>query len=242
MYLINCLLLILVSGLILTNMIVYIKLVIFDEQSYLKIYLKWIPALLLVLQSFYFACLNKIKRDYEQFRISVLSVLGFTTCMIGDIFLIFDQQEMLAIGMLFFIIAYFCFGRKIKKSYLVYDSCKSIITYIGISIIFCFEFTVLPFLLYYSDYNDSYHKWYFIVYIFIYTMIMMISLMINCIYFIQFPGLQEISSLVGVLMFVISDWIIIYRSLMDDNKWLDMLTMIYYWIGITFISYRCIKS
>lgn len=220
--------------------IVYSVFVIYFRYEFLIPILKWIPAFTLAVQNAFAIWYYEKNSRITKSRISILTGMGMIFCMAGDVFLISSKTVSLIGGMMSFMIAYCFFNRRIRKLELEENS-KPVIILIGITIIFATEIFAMIFIIDSARKSKDFNSVFFIGYIILYTAVMNVSLSTNWIYLnIKSCKDTHFLSCLGVAMFVISDYTIIYRYLVEDNFVLNILSMLYYWTGLLCINMRTV--
>jgi uncharacterized membrane protein YhhN len=218
--------------------IVYSVFVIYYDYSFLIPFLKWIPAFTLALQCAYIAWYYEKNNRITKSRICILTGIGMIFCMMGDVFLISPKVVSLIGGMASFMIGYCFFNRRIKK-FEFQRNLSSVIILFGISIILATEIFAINFIIIAAKNSKDFNSVFFICYIILYTIIMNICLSTNWIYLNKKSyNYNRFLSYIGIAMFVISDYIIIYRYLVEDNIGFSILSMLYYWSGLLCINAR----
>ncbi|XWV26380.1 lysoplasmalogenase [Tupanvirus soda lake] len=238
------LILILTTILVVITSVVYIKFVIYDYMVNIKYFVKWIPVLLLIIQTLFFLCyFNIFKRDTNQLNYCFYLIFAYVLCMIGDISLMFDEMVIYMIGMLMFMIAYFLFGLgriyNIKK-YIYRTSKVKII--LGAIFILIAQICYVPYVIYLASSNQKFDSIEIKIAICIYSCFINFSVLCNYIYLITFGTYRAWFSFVGVLIFGISDCVLILHDIKYEYKWIETLAISLYWIGLTIVSWATYKN
>ena len=164
--------------------------------------------------------------------------LGFLFCIFGDILLIMDNQILFLVSMIFFLFAYICFScmrTGIIKTY-YYHRLHFFGTVIGLVIIFI----VLSFFLAYIVRNFPKVNIYdisMIVAICIYSLIVAISISSNYIALLVNKSWSTLFSFIGVLLFGLSDSLVILNYIKYHSTLLESCAMILYWMSLTILSW-----
>ena len=228
---------ILVSTLIVINTVIYCKYVLVDEDN-IKLFIKWIPALLLWIQSFNSAIIYQKQNDRKSVIYASLFGLGYVFCGIGDIILIFPGWSMYISAMILFMIAYLWFGSaQISDIRSFPNPNKSIGKFIILTIFWLVSLFGLIYLILQIAQNQEYDNIAFIIGVSIYFFAMMYAGILSCIKFLLYQTLVSALSFIGIILFIISDFIMVLHDVRYNLVELEIAVMVLYWMGLTILSW-----
>lgn len=226
---------------ILVNSILYSKLILFDGKNKLQIYLKWINPFILFLQCLYFYFINRSLQVKLMTKTTGLYAISLIFCMFGDIFIIYQNTVCLIIAMTFFGISYIILS--IDKFDIIETqtgTVKNFFAFMGLIIIYLGNIAPLSFVCFFSISNGKITNIFVVLYTCFYIIIMTNTLGNNFIYAINNFNIRWILSFIGILLFVLSDWMIIFGIYIESNTVVESLPILIYWLGISCISWSCI--
>jgi len=207
-----------------------------DGHTILIYYLKWVPTVILAVQSVCFYTWHKqVNYPYDKFCLFL--ALGFIFCAGGDICLIFPGSIMYICGMIMFMAAYFVFGLarmiKINKQAIKHYTGQIML---GIFLICSTHITFVPVIivLAFVDRNINVEM---IVAICVYSMFINFAITCNYIYLTTKRNFSSLASFLGVLIFAISDCVLIVHDIEYNNKYLETTALTLYWLGMMIIGW-----
>lgn len=218
---------------------IYVNYVLLDNITDFEIYIKWIPAFLFAMQSGLYILNHQIKRNKLQANFCLFLFFGFIMCMIGDLFLIFKMEVMYIFGMAFFMMSYLFFGTSritsINNTFVCIN--HKIKISIGIVIIFSCLIAFLVYIIDLSLNSQTFNSIPMIVAICIYSLFIGYSVTANYIYLVINVSRSALLSFVGVVLFALSDGIIILHDVQYTNVYVESIGMIVYWTGLNILSW-----
>jgi uncharacterized membrane protein YhhN len=237
-------LLIIISFLVIVTTSMYIKFVTYDENNYIAYFIKWIPVFFLCIQTTIMACYYKCKHnDKYLHRYCLFLIIAYIFCIMGDILLVFNTNIMFMVGMLMFMFSYglFGLGRIYNiKSYISYVDKFKIVS--GIVIITIVQLCYVPYVVMEALPNENFNGIPLITAICIYSCFINFGVTSNYIYLVSFGTLRAWFSFIGVLMFGVSDCILIIHDIKYPYKYLETLNLILYWGGLTIVCWSTYYS
>lgn len=220
------------SLIIIVHNVLYLKFVVYDNNKFYEYWFKWIPTMLLMLQTLYFCLLVPENMHYRSATGICLSV-GYFFCMIGDIVLIFPYETTYLVGILLFLSAYLVFG--ISKTYYIirYWSRNYIFpVVVGIGLIFLAQILYVSYLIHLFKNTVI-----MIGAVIVYSFFINFSVSCQYIYLIVNTNSQALVALLGIFMFGTSDCLLIYHDIYYPNIWLEMICLLLYWLGLTILGW-----
>jgi uncharacterized membrane protein YhhN len=158
--------------------------------------------------------------------------------MTGDIFLIFGNEFTYMAGMLCFLIGYVLFGVSriydIKKYVCSHHKWKIIL---GILVLLLAQCLFVPYLIISALFNKTFGNIPMIIAICVYSSFIIFSIFCNYISLIVFQHKSVVFSFVGVLLFGISDCLVILHDIKFTNVYLEACALTVYWTGLTILSW-----
>lgn len=211
--------------------VLYIKYVLLDN-AWPEIYIKWIPATLLLLQTGYFLAINRLFINQNKNSYHKYLMFGYIACIVGDILLIDHEKITYMFGMLAFFFSYLFFGlgritnvpyhmRYIKREIMV-----------GVILLLIVELCYMTFIISSALNNNDYNDFYTIFAICVYSFVIMFCIFSNYVYLVMQQDLSACFSLIGVILFAVSDCIIIMHDIRFQIIYLEIIGMILYWLGL----------
>lgn len=240
----SAILMLVITVLIIINTVIYVKFVLMEGHDF-KLYLKWIPAFLLWIQTFCFAIKFRSYGDKKSLTYAKFFMLVFILCAIGDVLLVFSQPEIMYVGFVIFMLVYLVIGfshysdirdllPKISSKF-----CKILLIELGIFFAVssaCFIYAMIEIV----DEIENYIP--LVISISIYSIIMFFGGTMMFIYFVTYCTWQSVYSFFGILLFMFSDFMIILYITKYNYINLEIAIMITYWVGLIFLGYSVYKK
>jgi len=230
----------LIALLIFINTIIYI---LFSGVDNVKIFIKWIPAFLLFIQTCCLVSYYKIKNDPMTTEYCLILMCAFIFCAGGDSCLIYSQLGIFVMGMILFIIAHALFGisrlKSINKYFRSEHKCKTII---GVSIISLIGILVLACIAYLAYYNHQYNNIVLMISVIIYSLFAIFSVISNYIYLLIYNNREAWFSFIGILLLAVSDIMMALYIIQYTNIYFDIFGTILYWCALTILGFSTYKN
>lgn len=240
----------LVNSAIVTAAVLYLKYAL-SENKIKKIYIKWIPAALLALQSIIIHICNRYANNNREAKYALQMVITFVFCIVGDILLIYNGNETFIIGMASFLIFYIIFGytrlgevyRFIRNndSLDAYDIRRLVKSKAVMVFFIMVELLVASltfgYLIMQIASNHNYDTALFFVAVVVYFITMTISSTIHLIYLFIYKNLKNAITYTGIFIFMLSDFLVVLADVKYNNSvQFQYSTIIIYWIAICLIG------
>lgn len=218
--------------------IIYIKYVICDNNIDLAYYIKWLPAFFLLTQSIILTCYYKYN-DYTKYTHyqSVCLIFAYITCIIGDILLIPNKKITFMTGMFIFFCAYciFAFRRMYHCGHGLFGNNIGYIM-AGVFIISSSQLCYVFYIITLCQQNNSYDST-LIIFIFIYSFAINFSISCNYAFLILQKSSSSWFSFIGIILFGISDCILILNDIKYSYIILEIISLSFYWLGLIILSW-----
>lgn len=249
---------VLLASLVTTNLLIvvvaglYIKLVLLETPRF-KIYIKWIPAFILFMQSIYLSYYYRKNNDNKSLKYCILISICFLFCIGGDICLALRQEYMFFLGMLIFMMFYIVFGSvRVVDVYKFLRNENSIEEYNVTRLCHNKKLMVLfviigllvsglgfSYLLIQIIHNDKYdHPIYFVA-ISIYFLAMLYASNTHLVMLFVYRDTKYYLAYVGIIVFMVSDFLVMLFDVKYNNVIMESIYMAIYWCSLIVIGASC---
>lgn len=238
----NYLILFATSITIIIHNIFYTKYVIYEDNITYSYYLKWIPTLLLIVQSIYFNFFV-LENVFHKTLYGICLIIAYFFCMLGDIILMLPYESAYLAGMVSFLPAYLFTGipRAYRLNrYLEKRHISKIL--VGTILILLVQLTYLPYLIGLVRENDKFNNGLLIGTVIIYSCYIKFSLLCNYMYLVVHPNVQAFFSFIGIILFGISDCLLIFHDIHYPAVWLEILCLVLYWSGLNILGWSIYRK
>lgn len=216
---------------------IYLKYVVYGGNNLIAYGIKWIPAFLLSCLASYFVGYHKSQYHDDEYVYSILLLISFIFCIVGDILMIPNNTLTFMLGMLSFLISYLLIGiSRIYNADNYYDSSYNITvstmeTYVTIFQI-CFDI----FLIFEAYMNQKFNSIPMICAIIVYSTIINFAIICAYVYLISYYTVGAWLTFIGVIIFGASDCLLILNEIKYSSKNLQAVSLCLYWTGITLLG------
>lgn len=196
--------------------------------------LKCLPAAILAFYSFVLVCYYEINVNIYAKKMSICLTLIYVLCIIGDTLLLFKDTIFIAVGGIFFMVAYLILGFmnyfKISKNTIL-NSRRKLYANVCIFIYFIIYIFISVIV------NAKIHDNILISLVLAYLMVVLISTSLVTYKFIACKNSQFLYFLIGTLFLAVSDILLILNMTFLHKLYFDIITINIYWSGLLFIVY-----
>lgn len=246
-FMILCAITINISALIVASL--YIKFGIIDANP-IRIYIKWIPAALFLIQSIVLTIYHTRKCDVNASKICAYLIFCYACCISGDIFLELDKFYFFLAGMLMFFIFYIFYGTSRVKYivnfygnwYLAYIPFCHPLKIAGLAAWLIINAAAFAYAIIQIQKNNTYNHPLFLFAVSIYFVAILYATAVHLLNIFVTCNKKNTLALIGIIIFAVSDLLVLLQEVKFVSIITEIVAISLYWFALMIIgwsSYLC---
>jgi len=171
--------------------------------------------------------------------------IAFIVCAVGDILLIYNDQK-LVIGIFVYMIAYYVLAWARHQSINFYFSIKrrAIINFVCWLVFFLMCAAAFSYIIYIINESSNFklNKTAMTIVISLYASSIVYAGSMHFAYLLLTFNISAFMSFVGVMLFAVSDFLIIYNMVESNTLAINIAVIVIYWLALCLISWSAYSS